>query len=95
MQHAPDNGTPVRAPSWLEDYLWLDRLDLPPPKKRTTAEKCSSRLVLTKEEISRIAHAKGVERARTIKRSTSTWNTLPSAASKGPQKDTSYLAETG
>ncbi len=87
-QHAPDDRTPVKAPSWLHDYSWLDKLDLPPSRKRTAVEKCSSSLVLTKEEISRIVHAKEVERARTNKRSISTWKTLPSAASKGPQKDT-------
>ncbi len=87
-QHAPDDRTPVKAPSWLHDYSKLDKLDLPRPKKRNAVEKCNSSLVLTKEDISRKAHAKQVERARTNNRSISTWNTLPSAASKGPQQDT-------
>ncbi len=72
----------------MPDYSWLDKLDVPPPKKGTAVEKSSSRLVLTKEEISRVAHAKEIERARTMKRSPSTRKILPSAASKTSEKGT-------
>ncbi len=72
-QRAPDDCTTVMTPSWLHDYSWLYKLDLPPHKKRTAVEKLSSSLVLAKEDILRIAHAKEVARARTTKRSASTW----------------------
>ncbi len=57
----PVDRTPVKAPPWLYDYSWLDKVDLPPPKMRTAVDKCTSMPVLKTQEISRIARAKEVE----------------------------------
>ncbi len=63
----PKDSVPTRAPSWLHDYSWLDKL--PPPKNKKVSDLSEDKEPnWYRDEVSSVAHSITVENKRAVER---------------------------